>query len=90
MSQSVYAMSISRGHGPARSAQVTLDVFVQAWQQAPTFEPKAESAWTWVRTIALEEIDSQSKGALRPRSSGTNSRQQCDNPEAKPCLSNPA
>jgi RNA polymerase sigma-70 factor (ECF subfamily) len=60
MSQSVYAMSLSSGNGPALSAQVTHDAFLQAWQHAGTYDPKTESAWTWVRAIAQEAIDSQS------------------------------
>lgn len=69
LSQTVYGMSVCSGHGPALSAQVTLDVFLHAWQQAGTYDPKAQSAWTWVRAIALDVITSQSTttGAHRGR-----------------------
>lgn len=60
VSRTVFGMSVCSGHGPALSAQVTLDVFLQAWQQAGTYDPKAQSAWTWVRAIALDVITGQS------------------------------
>ena len=56
-SQTVYAMSLHVGHEPQVAAQITHDVFLRAWRQARTYEPTAESAWTWFRTIALEVIN---------------------------------
>lgn len=58
-SRSVYGLSLSCGHEPALSAQVTLDVFLKAWQQAGAYDPLAESAWGWVRAIAFKEINRQ-------------------------------
>ena len=57
-SHTVYGMSLSSGRGSAMAAQLTLDVFLRAWEQAGTYDPETESAWTWVRAIALETINS--------------------------------
>ncbi len=56
--QTVYAMSLHVGHQPQVAARITQDVFLRAWRQARTYEPTAESAWTWIRTLALEVINS--------------------------------
>ncbi len=61
MSGTVYGMSLSGGHEPALAAQITLDVFLCAWLKAGSFNPKVESAWTWMRAIARTTITAQSR-----------------------------
>ena len=55
----VYAMSVGSGHGPRIAAEVTYDVFDRTWRQARTYDPEAASAWTWLRAIARESINSR-------------------------------
>ena len=37
---------------PARAEEITQDVFVEIWQQAPRFDPSKGSVRTWACTIA--------------------------------------
>ena len=75
MSRTVYGMSLRAGHEPSFAAQITLDVFLCAWLKAGTYDPEAESAWTWVRAIAWTTITAQSRQrrvtALPSRTPGT-------------------
>ena len=59
--QTVYTMSLREGHEPSLAAKITFDVFLCAWLQAGTYDPKVESASTWVRAIAWKTIASQSR-----------------------------
>lgn len=52
LSPTVYAMSVHEGQKPAVSAQVTQYVFVRAWRQAPTYDPREGPAWAWICAIA--------------------------------------
>ena len=61
MSRTVYGMSLSGGHEPELAAQITLDVFLCAWLKARSFDPKSESAWAWIRTIAVTTISAQTR-----------------------------
>jgi hypothetical protein len=63
VSQTVYAMSLLNGHDPRVSEEVTYAVFVKVWRQARAYDPEAGSAWTWLRAIALEAIQSQRPAA---------------------------
>ena len=63
MSSTVYGMSLTNGRDPALASQITLDVFLRAWQQASTYDLATQSAWTWMRTLALEATASQSRRA---------------------------
>ena len=63
MSSTVYGMSLTDGRDPALASQITLDVFLRAWRQASTYDLATQSAWTWVRTLALEATASQSRRA---------------------------
>ena len=55
-SQTVYAMSLGSGHEPRLSTEVTSEVFLRAWREAPTYDPETGSAWRWLHAIALEAI----------------------------------
>ena len=55
--QSVYVLCLSEGQEPSLAAQLTLDVFLKAWQQACAYDPQAESAWDWVRSITFETLN---------------------------------
>ena len=57
--ETVYAMSLRRGQEARHSAQVTYDVFLQAWRQARAYDPAAGSAWAWLHAIAVNVIDSR-------------------------------
>ena len=57
MSRTVYWMSMSSGLAPSCASQVTHDVFLRAWQRASSFDPGTESAWAWVRGIAIGTIN---------------------------------
>ena len=67
MSRTVYAMSLSGGHDPALAAHITLDVFLCAWLRAGAYDPRVESAWTWLRAIAATTITAQSRSRILTR-----------------------
>lgn len=59
LSPTVYAMSLCEGNDLLRSAEVTQDVFVRAWQRARSYEPTSGSAWAWIQTITREAMHSR-------------------------------
>ena len=62
MNQTVFAMGLLSGHESHRAAEVTYDVFVDAWRQAPMYDPQAQSGWAWVHGLAETAISAGRRG----------------------------
>ena len=69
--ETVYGMSLSGGHDPSSAARISVDVFLCAWLRAGAYDPRAESAWTWVRAIAATTIAAQTQIPTRAVPPGT-------------------
>ena len=64
LSRTVYARCLDGGLAPGAAAQVTEDVFLQAWRQAPSYDTQAESAWTWLNALTAVAIRGRTKETL--------------------------
>ena len=57
MNRTVFAMGLRRGLEPGLAAEVTHDVFLDAWRQAPRYDPGVQSGWTWVHGLASAAME---------------------------------
>lgn len=62
MHQTVFAMGLLSGHESHRAAEVTFDVFVDAWRQAPMYDPQVQSGWAWVHGLAETAMSGERRG----------------------------
>ena len=55
LSQAVYAMTLRADRDAEQSAEVTEEVFLDAWRQARGFDPEQGSARDWVHALSLQQ-----------------------------------